>query len=53
MAFVVELDINMLAVGEHRAIGIGPVLGIVSHWDPHNRMCSVRLMVDSSLDAIE
>ena len=53
MVRVVDLDMDMLVVGEHRLIGMGPILGIASHWDPRNRMCLMHLGVDSSLDAIE
>ena len=52
MAFVVDSDMDMLIVGEHRAVGIGPALGIVSCEDPHNMMCLVFHVVDSTLDEI-
>ena len=50
MAFVVDLDMDMLVVGEHRLVGVGPVLDIVSCEDPHNMMCLVFQAVDSPLD---
>ena len=50
MAFVVELDMDMLVVGEHRLVGLGPVLGTVSCKDPHNKRCLVFQAVDSPLD---
>ena len=53
MAFVVDLDMDMLVVGAHRLVGIGPVLDTISCEDPHNMMCSVLLVMDSSLDEIE
>ena len=50
---MVGLGTRMLVVGEHRAVGMGPVLGIVSHWEPHNRMYLVLLAMDSPLDEVE
>ena len=52
MAFVVDLDMDMLVVGEHRLVGLGPVLDTISCEDPHNIMCSVHLVMDSPLDEI-
>ena len=53
MALVVGLGMDMLVVGEHKVVGMEPVLGIVSCWDPHNRMYSVLLAVDSPLDELK
>ena len=50
MVFVVDLDMYMLVVGEHRLVGFGPVLGTVSCEDPQNMMCLVFHVVDSPLD---
>ena len=52
MAFVVDLDMYMSVVGEHRLVGFGPVLGTVSCEDPYNMMCLVFRAVDSPLDEI-
>ena len=53
MVFVVDLDMDMLVVGEHRLVGFGPILDIVSCEDPHNMMRLVRLVMDSLLDENE
>ena len=53
MAFVVDLDMDKLVVGENRAVRIGPILGIVSCWDPRNRMYSMLLAMDSPLDELK
>ena len=51
MACVVGLVVDMLVVvGEHRLVGFGPVLGIVSCEDPHSKICLVFHAVDSPLD---
>ena len=47
-AFVVDLDMYTLVVGEHRLVGL--VLGTISCEDPHSMMCLVFHAVDSSLD---
>ena len=52
MAFVVDLDMHKLVVGEHRIVGLGPILGTVSCEDPHNKMCLVIHAVDSMLAEI-
>ena len=52
-ALVVGLGMDTLVVGECRAIGMGLVLGIVSCWDPRNRMYSLLLAMDSPLDELK
>ena len=43
---------TLVVVGEYRVVVMGPVLGIVSCWDPRNRMYSVLLTMDSPLDEL-
>ena len=50
MTFVVDLDMDVLVVGECRLVGIGLVLGTVSCEDPQNMMYLVFHAVDSPLD---
>ena len=51
MAFVVESVVDRLVVvGEHRLVGFGLVLGIVSCEDPHSMMCLEFRAVDSPWD---
>ena len=50
MAFVVDLDMGKSVVGEHRLVGLGPVLDTVSCEDPHGKMYLVFHAVDSPLD---
>ena len=42
----------LIIVGEHRLVGFGLVLGIVSCEDPHSMMCLVIHAVDSPLDEV-
>ena len=53
MSLMVDLDMDTVVVGEPKAIGMGPVSSIVSCRDPHNKMYSVFLVVDSPLDEVE
>ena len=53
MTLVVGLGMDMAVVREDRLVVMGPVLCIVSCWDPHNRMYSVFLAVDSPLDELQ
>ena len=50
MAFVVDLDVVRLVVGDCWLVGLGPVLDTVSCEDPKNMMCLVFHAVDSPLD---
>ena len=52
MAVVVDLDMDMSVVGEHRLVGFGPVLGNVASEGPHSKMCLVFHAVDSPLDVL-
>ena len=53
MAFVVDFDMDMLVVGEYRLVGFGPVLDIVSCWDPRNMRYLLLHAMDSPLDESE
>ena len=38
MALVVGLGMDMVVVGEHKVVVMGPILDIVPCWDSCNRM---------------
>ena len=50
---MVDLDMDMSVVGEHRLVGFGSVSDTISCEDPHNMMCLVFHAVNSPLDEIE
>ena len=53
MALVVGLGMDMVIVGEHRVFVMGPIMGIVSCWNPCNRIYSRLLIVNLSLDELK
>ena len=53
MALVVGLDMDMMVVVDHIVVGVGSVLGIVSHLDPHSMMYLTHHSMGLPLDKLK